>query len=189
MKITVKLKEVNSEVVGIIENKGISARPIKGGLIIELPLAEKQTGGDHEIYDVPMDIVPINALFLINCEEKGGGEKDDTGSGIIVCGLSGKALHPYLIRKRGHLACREHAFFTVPSAVITITSYQRDGVSTIQEHRIVGEGKTAYIQTKNIWIGEKRKLPQKLNRFSAAVDAALEKSDCYHCRHVHYAVV
>jgi len=182
MKITARLDGEDEQLVETMTNRGITAKLVKGGVIVDLQLA----GCNSYTYEIPWELG--DATLLINVAERGGGWTK-TGSGTVVCGLSGKPLWPYYVPRRGHLACETHAYFCVPSAVVTITGYRRDNTVMIEEHRIIHTHHTdaALIESEKLWEGELEELPKTFSRFKAAAEAAYKKGNCYHCRHVHYA--
>ena len=184
MKITARVKGESQKVVDALTQRGISAKLVKGGVIIELPEQKKESWNNPNIYEVPVEA--NGATLLIDVTENGGG-MTNTGSGTVVCGLSGKALHPYRLPRGGHLSCGTHAYFSVPKAVVTVTGYRRDDNITIEEHRIIRDGNIARIESKKLWFGALEVLPEMFNRFQAAAEAASEKGNCYHCRCVHFA--
>ncbi len=176
MKIVARVNWENAILVESLKARGINAKLVRKGVIIELPVAPENK------YEIPVDV--FAAVLLIDCEESGGG-MTNTGSGTIICGLSGKTLRPYYVPK-GY--CNSiHAHFAVPEAVVTITGYRKDSNIKIEEYRIVREDHVAYIKTREIWSGELEALPDTFSNFRAAAEAASQKGNCYHCRCVHYA--
>ncbi|MBN1325962.1 hypothetical protein JW977_03195 [Candidatus Falkowbacteria bacterium] len=184
MKITARINGENQSLVDTLTQRGITAKLVKGGVIVELPTRKKESWNDPDTYEVPVEV--NGATLFLDVAEEGGG-MTNTGSGTVVCGLSGKALRPYYVPRGGHLACGTHAYFSVPNAVVTVTGYRRDENVTIEEHRIVRDGNVARIKSKKLWCGELEVLPESFNRFQAAAEAASTKGNCYHCRCVHFA--
>jgi hypothetical protein len=152
MKITARINEEKQDIVDILTQHGITAKLVRGGVIVELPVRKKESWNEPDVYEVPTE-VNSSAILLIDVAEEGGG-MTNTGSGTVVCGLSGKALRPYYMPRGGHLACGTHAYFSVPNAVVTVTGYRRDNNITIDEHRIIREGNIARIHSKKLWSGE-----------------------------------
>ncbi len=184
MKITARINGENGVWLSTIKNAGITAKMVKGGIIVDLPHRDAFTD-QPDYYIVPMLI--DGAKLFLEVTEYGGG-MTNTGQGTIICGLSGKALRPYYIPNGGDLSNKTHAYFSVLEAVVTITSYRQDSTIAIEEHRIVREGGIARIETKRLWDGHLGELPNTLGRYQAAATAAEAKSNCYHCRHAHYVV-
>jgi len=180
MKITARVNGENEKMVEALKQRGIVAKLVRGGVIVDLPLQ----GHDSYTYLIPQE-VGDDAMLFINLAEKGGAATN-SGSGTIVCGLSGKALKPYYIPRGGHLACETHAYFCAPQAVVTVTGYRRDDTVIIEEFKIFRDRNIARIDSKKLWEGQLEELPKTFSRFQAAAEAADEKGNCYHCRHVHY---
>lgn len=181
MKIVAKVKKESLELVDSLNKRGINAKLARNGVVIELP--NDEVSGKYEIPAEAQD-----AILFIDCTESGGGYTN-TGSATVVCGLSGKALRPYLVSRSGHRACDTHAYFSVPCSVITVTGYRKQSNIEIVSHTIIRDGNIARIESKSIWSGDFRELPKIFERYEQAVFAANKKADCYHCRHVHYAEI
>ncbi len=180
MKITARINRENVAMVNALKQRGINAKLVRGATIVELPTSKEKP----EWFEVPAEVAAAEPTLLIDCEEHGGG-MTNTGSGNVVCGLSGKALRPYYVPK-GY-SNSTHAHFSVPNAVVTITGYRSDDNVTIKDHRIVREDNLVRIQTTELWGGELEALPETFSRFQAAAEASYQKGNCYHCRCVHYA--
>ena len=105
MKLVIKLSGEDRSVVESLAVQGITARLVKGGVIVD----PNKRGDAYEIPDVPFNIA---SSFLIEAEEEGGG-MTNTGSGTVVCGWSGKALRPYRSGCIGGACC----FLCYPSTV------------------------------------------------------------------------
>ncbi|HUW72211.1 MAG TPA: hypothetical protein VMV66_03440 [Candidatus Humimicrobiaceae bacterium] len=184
MKITAKIHREDQSLVTILAQRDIAAKLVKGGVIVSLPVTKKESLNNHETYEIPAELK--DATLLIDVAEEGGG-RTKSGSGIIICGLNGKALRPYYIPRGGDRACNTHAYFSVSHLVVTITGYRLNSKVTIEEHWIVRDGSVAQIKSREIWSGELEVLPDSFSRFQSAAEAANEKANCYHCRHVHYS--
>jgi hypothetical protein len=181
MRVKARINGENQLLVDALSQHGIIAKLVKGGIIVELPALN-----DPGVYEVPMEV--SDAVLYLDLTEHGGG-RTNTGSGTVVCGLSGKALRPYYVPRRGHLACNAHAYFCVPNAAVTVTGF-RNGKVKIEEHRIVRDGNNmTLIESTKLWYDELRMLPETFSRFRAAAQAAITKAKCYHCRCVHFARV
>lgn len=184
MKIVARINGENTSLVDTLTQRGVTAKLVRGAIIVELPARKKESWGDPDSYEVPAEA--NDATLFLDATEHGGG-MTNTGSGTVVCGMSGKPLRPYYTPRGGHLACGTHAYFSVPNAVVTVTGYRHDTNVTIEEHRIVRDGNVARIESKKIWSGELGVLPESFSRFQAAAEAAKTKGNCYHCRCVHFA--
>jgi hypothetical protein len=186
MKITLKINGENGSLMRTLEKDGFKTRLVKGGIIVELPVGMKssQNSNPIPIFRIPRNIE--NCTFLINVEESGGG-LTNTGVGTIVCGMSGKALFPYHVPKKGNLACGVHAYFAIPFKVVTISGSCKEDNISIWKHKIECSGDTVWIESELLWEGDLNELPDKYSNFQAGAKAARAKSNCYHCRCVHFA--
>lgn len=189
MKITARLNGENQSLVDTLTQRGITAKLVKRGVVIDLPRRGRMWSAaepwDNQEYEIPPEAQ--EAAFFIDVPEEGGG-KTHTGKGTVVCGLSGKALRPYYVPHGGHLACGTHAYFSVPVAVITVTGYCLSDDIVIKKHEIVRNGDSAQIKSSTLWKGDLEVMPESFSRFQAAALAARDKANCYHCRHVHFGV-
>jgi len=184
MKVVARINGEDQALVDKLKGKGLVAKLVKGAVVVELPKQKKERWDEEDVFEIPAEARA--AKLFLDVSEHGGGATN-TGSGTVVCGLSGKRLRPYYVPRGGHLAGGTHAYFSVPEAVITVTGYRRDENITICEHRIVTSGITAQIVTKELWSGEMEFLPGTFKRYQEAAEAAYRKGNCYHCRCVHFA--
>jgi len=175
MRIVVKVKGEKPELVKKLEERGVNARLVKGGIVIYLPETEGK-------YEVPPETE--GGIFHIDLEEKGGG-RTNTGDAVIVASLNGDALRPY---RRGGYCGGPHAYFSIPNAVATVEAERdREGtVVVIKEHKIAAKDGMAWIESAAMWKGAPDELPEIYSHFAAAVQAAVKKASCYHCREPHY---
>jgi len=185
IEITAKIKGEKTSLFELLKHKGLSARMVKGGIVVELPVSY----GEFKTYTIPDDLKGHEFGLFIDVAEEGGG-KSNTGDATIVCGLSGKALKPYYVPGGGHLSCGIHAYFAVPEAVVTVNAdrHHDDVRISINRHEIqrTANNGIAYIRSKKLWSGQPDELPNAFMRYEDAVNAAVAKSGCYHCRHAHY---
>jgi hypothetical protein len=119
-----------------------------------------------------------------------GGGYSNTGWATIIAGPNGEKKTPLYIRRRGPLACAQHAL--VPAGVgdfiITANHHREDfqvEIFRIAGFEVKGENTYATVEQVNCfssgeWDAE---LPVSLE---AAVKAAMQKATCYHCREPHY---
>jgi len=184
MKITTRINREDPELVETLLQRGVKSRLVKGGVIVELPALREPADGYDGEYRIPKQAAGF--MLFIDIVESGGG-RTNSGSGIVVCGVSGKPLRPYYIHQHGKLANGIHARFAVSTAVVTITGYRHESRITIRKHEIIREGEIARIKTIMIWEDDLNLLPGKFSNFLAAGKAAVEKGNCYHCREVHFA--
>jgi len=180
MKIIAKVYGEDPNLVETLVKRQVSAKLVKGAVIVELP----ELKGSYT-YEIPKEI--MKATFCIDISECGGG-MTNTGSGQIVCGLDGRALRPYYVPRGGSLCNGNHAYFAIPDGLVTINGENKCQNVVIQEHRIEVSENTAKIVSKDIWSGNHEDLPTMFSKFESAALAAVRKSNCYHCRCVHFAV-
>ncbi|MHA1325543.1 MAG: hypothetical protein ACTSRL_22340 [Candidatus Helarchaeota archaeon] len=126
--------------------------------------------------------------------ESGGGYSN-TGSAQIICGLKGEPLKPSYIRTRGHRACAEHAKFSIwpGNKFIKVYASQWRGDYKVVISEISFSEDDFVITEVVLWEADELHkgdieeiLPVKLDRYMAAVKAAMSKAFCYHCRTPHY---
>ena len=123
------------------------------------------------------------------CWEAGGGHTN-TGYATIISGIDGQPKKAVYIRTRGSLACEHHALviLEVGDHIVEADHHRRD--FEIKIFRVTGfedkqEKKFAIAEQINCFsMGEwDADLPASLE---AAVQAAIEKATCYHCREPHF---
>jgi len=117
--------------------------------------------------------------------ESGGGYSN-TGEATIIAGPNGEKKAPLYIRQRGPLACARHALFVVHEGdmVIEANHHRKDFEIRIwridqilkEEARLT----LIYEYSRGEWDAG---LPAFLE---TAVQAAVEKATCYHCREPHF---
>lgn len=190
MNITLKFPggDTDTALMNQLLREGFIVNSVKDALIVNLLVPEERSE-NYLIHRVPVYRIPREAnkaIFCIDVEEKGGGEIK-TGEATIVCGLSGKKLRPYYVRRSPVSANETHALFSIRASVVTVTAWRPADTVSIDEHRIVRKGICAWIETVNLWQGPCRELPEALGRFEQAVEAAIEKAYHDNCREVHYA--
>lgn len=179
MKLVARIRGEDPSLVARLRGCGVTAKLVKGAVIAELP-----KNGDNGFVvhpdlgdaDLRIDIV------------EGGGGLTKTGSGIVVCDVGGYPLTPYRIPRHGTLANAQHAYFSVPIACVTVQGFRNQEQVIISEHHIVAQDGAAFLQTKRLWSGDLDDLPEVFAHYRDAATAARLKSNCYHCRHVHFAV-
>lgn len=121
--------------------------------------------------------------------EAGGGHRN-TGYSTIIADIDGQPKKAVYIRGRGELANSEHALviLNVGDHIVEADHHRRD--FKIKVFRITGfedkqEEKYAIVEQVNCfsWGEWDADLPTFLE---AAVQAAIEKATCYHCREPHF---
>ena len=180
MKIVIKVPDESQRLVDSLSKKDIDSKVIRGGVLVT---PNRCSDG----YVIPEEVLSRGSFVtLIDCHEHGGA-MTHTGSATVVCSFRGKALHPYYVRRKGHLANGIHAYFSVPNVVVTVTAYNNDSSISIIMHRAIVREGVVSVQDKELWQGEIDSLPKGYECFNAAIDAVVRKSNCYHCRSVYYA--
>lgn len=116
--------------------------------------------------------------------EQGGGFSN-TGSAQVVAGPGGQPLKPVYIRRRGPLACGQHALLVIrPGCYIVQADHHRRDFD-IEVLRVVEIGEEATCeQVASFSRGEWSQDPPP--ELEAAIRAAKEKATCYHCRRPHF---
>ena len=119
--------------------------------------------------------------------ESGGG-RTNTGYSTIICGKEGERIKPIFV-PRGYCNS-EHAIFVARIGMHIIeASHDRNGetafVSRIE--KIGNDECPDELIVKDLYssINGDGNIPEK---FENAVDAAIEKANCYHCREPHYII-
>jgi len=117
--------------------------------------------------------------------ESGGGYTQ-TGDAIIIAGPNGEKKTPLYIRRRGHLACERHALLLIHEGDIIIEAehHHRDfEVRVWRIDQILEEEAQLSLLHEFSWGDWDVEPPEN---FRAAVEAAMKKATCYHCREPHY---
>jgi len=118
--------------------------------------------------------------------EQGGGATN-TGEAQIVTGPRGEKLKPIFVRTKGHRACGQHALFIVQPGyyIVSVWYWNKQSppysISVYQIQKIIEFDKKLLAIAK-IESSEKPELEE-------AVEAAVGKARCYHCRRPHYALL
>ena len=122
--------------------------------------------------------------------ERGGG-RTNTGEAEIICSMDGRPLKPLFVRRRGHLSCSEHAAFGIWEGheVICIhaSHHRGDFVINVSKLRATKENLVEEILIKlQDFESLEDVLPTKYEYLRNAIEAAMDKATCYHCRSPHY---
>ena len=128
--------------------------------------------------------------------ERGGGYSN-TGFAVIVAGRNGESLKPVYIRRRGHLANSDHALFVVKEGYVIVTADEHRGDIAVNVERIkkitknengeyVAETESIFDNNYDAYTKEWVEGVEPDEWLKPAVNAAIEKSRCYHCRCPHY---
>jgi ribosomal protein S27AE len=126
--------------------------------------------------------------------ESGGGYTN-TGEAQIIAGSQGEKLRPVYIRIKGHRACGQHALFVVRPDYYIISVYywnKQDPpynitVYQIQQFADFNENPDHPEDKKLLALA--RILVDFPDFLQPAIDAAKNKTRCYHCREPHYALL
>lgn len=120
-----------------------------------------------------------------------GGGYTNTGEATIIVGRDGQPKKAVYIKKRGHLANGKHALIPIEVGdyIIFANHHRRDfeiEIYKIEDFEGETAGETVVVEQVNHFsMGEwNAELPAFLK---AAVEAAVEKATCYHCREPHFA--
>lgn len=121
------------------------------------------------------------------CVWEGGGGYTSTGGSTVVANPDGTPKKPIFVYRRGR-ACGGHALLVVHEGDVVIKVSRHRGDFTIWVYQVeeIGEDAAEVSQVAKSERG--RWTPELPERFRAAVNAAMDKSLCYHCREPHYVV-
>jgi len=119
--------------------------------------------------------------------EQGGGFSN-TGRATLVAGPNGEKLRPLYVRRKGHLACEDHALFRIwPGCLVAKAGHSRRNGEEVVVWRIEEiRGEEAelvrlFTRKDGVW---DREPPPGIRAFA---EEAARKAHCYHCRHPHWA--
>ena len=126
----------------------------------------------------------------IPCLWEDGGGYSNTGDSTIIADMHGNPKKPIYICRSGHLSCGQHALIPVRvnDLVIEASHHRRD--FSIAISKIVSIDKAEKLieleEINSFDRGEWGKdLAEKLEK---AVNAAMKKATCYHCRSPYYVI-
>ena len=123
----------------------------------------------------------------IPCLWEAGGGYSNTGKSQIIAGKNGEAKQPIYIRRRGELACCEHALIPVDVGDFIITTNHHRGDFETQICRVEEiHAETAVCSIIGEYSRGEWTWGEEHHFLIPAVDAAWEKATCYHCRAPHY---
>ena len=124
---------------------------------------------------------------------EGGGGYSNTGDATLIAGPNGEKKTPLYIRRRGPLACAQHALVPVGVGdfIITANHHRRD--FEIELYKVVDfvkEEEKIHAAVEQINCFSQNEWDTELPAFlEAAVQAATQKATCYHCREPHFITV
>ena len=120
--------------------------------------------------------------------ESGGGYTN-TGDAVIIANGDGTAKRPVYIRHRGSLACENHALFVVKPGdlVVEASHHRRDFEVRVWCIDQILEEEARLNLLHEFSKGEWDKEPPAY--LEQAIQAAMKKATCYHCREPHFIIV
>jgi hypothetical protein len=141
-------------------------------------------------------------LFVFVCErtakgypalwEQGGGASN-TGEAQIVTGPRGEKLKPVYVKSKGHRACGQHALFIVQPQyhIVKVWYWNKQdppyAVSVYQISQIMEFVENPDSNEKKLLAITQEVKPTEF--LQPAIEAAMDKARCYHCRKPHYALI
>lgn len=117
--------------------------------------------------------------------ESGGGYTN-TGEATIIANKNGQPKEAIYVRRRGHLANGEHALFILEVGDYIIKAFHhREDFEIVILKVLDFEEETAVAEQVNCF--SRGEWDAKLSAsLEAAVQAAMKKATCYHCRRPHF---
>lgn len=113
-----------------------------------------------------------------------GGGYSNTGEAQIICGKNFEKKHAIYVRRKGSLACAEHALFVVQKGdhIIRASHHRGDfDIKILRIRKILGD---------QLYLEEVTHLSEERQNDldgTPAILMAKEKAQIYHCRHAVYA--
>lgn len=124
--------------------------------------------------------------------EAGGGCRN-TGTATVVANKDGKPKKAVYVRGRGELANSAHALIILEVGDYIIEANHHRGDFYIEISKILGfenKEEETYAMTEQVNCFSKNEWDTELPTFlEAAVQAAVDKATCYHCREPHFITV
>jgi hypothetical protein len=121
------------------------------------------------------------------CLWESGGGFTNTGEATIIADKAGQPKRAIYVRKRGPLANENHALIPIAVGDYVISANHHRDDFEIFVYRItkILKEEVSIEKIAEFSNGEWDNLPQFLED---AVEAAMEKATCYHCREPHFIV-
>ncbi len=117
--------------------------------------------------------------------EKGGGFTN-TGRATIICGSQGQKKKPVYIRRKGSLACENHALFILHQGDYIINARHHRGDYTIEIYRVKNFVDDE-VEVELVNKFDNGEWDNELETFlEEPVKAAMKKAKIYHCRYPVY---
>lgn len=176
MEVIAKLKKGGKDLINLLEKEEmIQAKLIKTGVLV--PLSANKEG----IYTIPLSIRDKKPYIFLSLEESGG-NNGGVGFGQIVCGNEGERLRPFYVKNS------VGRFNIASKAAVVCAHSDNGGVTklTIKTYRVQMNHSNVVIKKNQAWRGKNSKLPEHLSRFKRAAEAAVRKSRCPGCKHLHF---
>lgn len=125
--------------------------------------------------------------------ERGGGYRN-TGNSRIIADKNGEPKKPLYIRNRGELANGDHALIPVNNGDYIIMADHHRNDFNVYIYKIIEinseeNGLTAVTKLINRyseWQWDKARCEIPYEMIETAIEAAIGKATCYHCREPHY---
>jgi hypothetical protein len=143
----------------------------------------------------------MNRTFEISRSKKGlpvmwqrGGGATNTGRCTIICGSNFEPLKALYIRRSGSLSNSEHSLHIISEGyhIIVCTHHRRDFAIGVYEIKTISadsaEAKMICEFSEGQWDSVGEELFAHNTNFRNAIEAAMKKAVCYHCRSPHYIV-
>lgn len=144
--------------------------------------------------------IPINADIDIDVEEEfywrligeeSGGSGNSNGVASIICGENGEPLKPFFI---GKIANGIHARFLSTSMFDVYVRKEHESKYSIEVNRYKIDKISGKTDTTLIWKLENidrdyilNNIPQTVIYLQHAIQSAMMKVDCFHCKSTHYS--
>jgi len=176
MEVIAKVKKGGKDLVALLEKEEmIQAKLTRTGVLV--PLSANKEG----IYRIPLPIRDKRPYIFLHLEESGG-NTGGAGFGQIVCGSEGERLKPFYVKDN------IGQFNVANKAVVVCASSGYGGIHslTIETFKIQRNNSNVVIKKNQLWRGKNSKLPESLSMFESAAKAAVRKSRCPECRHLHF---
>ena len=124
--------------------------------------------------------------------EEGGGSTN-TGGAQIICNVDGNPKTAVYVRRGGHLSCGNHALFIVrESDVFVLAGHHRGdfSIEVLQIKKIFSNEGEYFAEVETLAEYENGEWDNEnvAKKYKSAIDAAVEKAQCYHCREMHFGL-
>jgi hypothetical protein len=121
--------------------------------------------------------------------ESGGGYRN-TGDAVIVADKDGQPKRAAYIRRRGELANAPHALIVLENGDYIVEAHHHREDFLIEVFRVLGfetSGEETFALVELVNRFDRGEWDEELPKFlETAVQAAVEKATCYHCREPHF---